>query len=153
MYHDGETVTFFIGNLMLGVAPGKQIMTPIDMVPEAVDETHPTVTNISRLLQSIDWDGDPQNGIMITDAIRSEMSGRMIDFTKSMDEFDDYDVEAFFNTMHILGAFIGGENRGLRTPVEAQNHFRQTLMDRMGDMHSNDSSLGNFDGTQQNLMN
>ena len=35
MYHDGETVTFFIGSLMLGVAPGKQIMTPIDIVPEA----------------------------------------------------------------------------------------------------------------------
>ena len=49
-YHEGETVTFMIGDLMLGSAPGSDIMTPIDLVPGAVDETDPTVTNICRLL-------------------------------------------------------------------------------------------------------
>jgi hypothetical protein len=131
MYHDGETIAFYIGDVMLGAALAKHLMTPIDLVPEAVDETHPTVTNICRLLQSLDWDGDLTNGIMITDAMHTEISGRMVDFSKSPDEFFDYDVEAFFNTMHILGVLGGEGDRGFRTPADAQNHFRQTLMDNM----------------------
>lgn len=131
MYHEGETITFFIGDVMLGSATGKQIMTPIDLVPEAVNEMHPTVTNICRLLQSLDWDGDLTNGIMITEAMRTELSGRMIDFTKSPEEFVDYDIEAFFDTMHTLGAFSDGGYRELHTPADAQNHFRHTLMDNM----------------------
>ncbi|PNX50079.1 MAG: hypothetical protein BV456_07935, partial [Thermoplasmata archaeon M8B2D] len=93
-----------IGDLMLGSAPGSDIMTPIDLVPGAVDETDPTLTNICRLLQSLDWDGDPAaNGIMIIDSMRSEISGRMIDFTKDVSTFNDYDVQAFFDTMNMLG--------------------------------------------------
>ena len=181
LYHDGETVTFFIGNLMLGASPGREIITPIDIVPGAFDETHPTVTNICRLLQSLDQDGIPENGIMITEVMHAEMTDRMIDITQGVAEFEDYDMEALFNSLNMLGAFSDGEDRGLRTPLEAQNHFRQTLMD---DMHSGDSLFGpdqsetgmggmsqgnsdssgntqgeghnsseNFDGTQQHMMN
>jgi hypothetical protein len=135
-YHEGETVTFMIGDLMLGSAPGSDIMTPIDLVPGAVDETDPTVTNICRLLQSIDWDGDPANGIMITDTMRSEISGRMIDFTKDVSTFNDYDVQAFFDTMNMLGRFQNGEYRELMTPLDAQYNFQQTLMNNMEYMHS-----------------
>jgi para-nitrobenzyl esterase len=140
MYHDGETVSFMIGDLMLGFAPGSDIMTPIDLVPGAVDETNPTVTNICRLLQSIDWDGDLSNGITITDTIRSELNGRMIDFTKTTADFNDYDIQAFFDTMHILGGFSDGDLRGLHTDVEAQVHFRQTLMEY--DMYHGDAAFG-----------
>jgi len=135
-YHEGETVIFMIGDLMLGSAPGNDIMTPIDLVPGAVDETDPTVTNICRLLQSIDWDGDPANGIMITDTMRSEISGRMIDFNKDVSAFNDYDVQAFFDTMNTLGGFQYGEHRALMTPLDAQYNFQQTLMNNMGYMHS-----------------
>jgi hypothetical protein len=31
MYHEGETVAFMIGDLMLGSAPGSDIMTLIDL--------------------------------------------------------------------------------------------------------------------------
>ncbi len=138
-FHEGETVTFMIGNYMLGSAPGNNIMTPIDLVQGANDDTHPTVTNISRLLQSLDWDGDPSNGIMITEVMHSEMTDRMIDITQGTDEFEDYDMEALFNSLNMLGAFSNGEHRGLRSPLEAQEHFRQTLMD---DMHFGNSSSG-----------
>jgi len=136
MYHEGETVAFMIGDLMLGSAPGSSIMTPIDLVPGAVDETDPTVTNICRLLQSLDWDGDPANGIMITDTMRSEISGRMIDFTKDVSTFNDYDVQAFFDTMNTLGGFQNGGNRELMTPLKAQYNFQQTLVNNMGYMNS-----------------
>jgi hypothetical protein len=142
MYHEGETITFLIGDIMLGSAPGNFIMTPIDLVPGAVDETHPTVTNICRLLQSLDQDGNLENGIMITEVMHSEMTGRMIDITQGVGEFENYDMEALFNSLNVLGAFSDGDNRVLLTPVEAQSHFRQTLMGNMGDMHSNDSLFG-----------
>ena len=135
-YHEGETVTFMIGDLMLGSAPGSDIMTPIDLVPGAFDETDPTVTNICRLLQSLDWDGDLSNGIMITDTMRSEISGRMIDFTKDVSTFNDYDVQAFLDTMNMLGGFQNGENRELMTPLDAQYNFQQTLTNHMEYMHS-----------------
>jgi hypothetical protein len=155
-YHEGETVTFMIGDLMLGSAPGSEIMTPIDLVPGAVDETDPTVINICRLLQSLDWDGDLTNGIMITDTMRSEISGRMIDFTKDVSTFNDYDVQAFLDTMNMLGGFQNGENRGLMTPLDAQYNFQQTLMNNMEYMHSINPSwmppqYGNtMDGMPQN---
>jgi hypothetical protein len=155
-YHEGETVTFMIGDLMLGSAPGSDIMTPIDLVPGAVDETDSTVTNICRLLQSLDWDGDLTNGIMITDTMRSEISGRMIDFTKDVFTFNDYDVQAFFDTMNTLGRFQNGENRGLMTPLDAQYNFQQTLMNNMEYMHSINPSwmppqyANTMDGMPQN---
>lgn len=142
MYHEGETITFLIGDIMLGSAPGNFIMIPIDLVPGAVDETHPTVTNICRLLQSLDQDGNLANGIMITEVMHSEMTGRMIDITQGVGEFENYDMEALFNSLNVLGAFSDGDNRVLLTPVEAQSHFRQTLMGNMGDMHPNDSLFG-----------
>ena len=136
MYHEGETVAFMIGDLMLGSAPGSDIMTPIDLVPGAVDETDPTVTNICRLLQSLDWDGDLTNGIMITDTMRSEISGRMIDFNKDPSEFNGYDVQAFFDTMNTLGGFQYGDYQELMTPLDAQYNFQQTLMNHMEYMYS-----------------
>jgi len=132
MYHEGESVTFSIGDVMLGSAPGDHIMTPIDLVPGAVDETDPTVTNICRLLQSLDQDGNLENGIMITELMQSEMTGRMIDITLGVGEFQDYDMEALFNSLNMQGAFSDGKNRVLRTPMQAQSHFRQMLMDNMG---------------------
>lgn len=135
MYHEGELISFFIGDVMLGSALAKQTMTPIDLVPGALDETHPIVTNICRLLQSLDWDADLTNGITITDAMHTEISGRIIDFSKSPGEFFDYDLEAFFNSMTILGMFSDGGHRELRTSIDAQNHFRRTLMNNKDNMH------------------
>lgn len=143
MYHEGETVTFLIGDVMLGSALGNNIMTPIDLVPGALDETHPIVTNICRLLQSLDQDGNLDNGIMITEVMHAEMTDRMIDITLGVAEFEDYDMEALFNSLNILGAFNDGGRRVLRSPVEAQDHFRQSLMENMGSiMHTGDPLSG-----------
>jgi hypothetical protein len=45
-----ENVTFSVGTLVIGSAPGQDIITPVDLVPGATDETDPTVTNISIFL-------------------------------------------------------------------------------------------------------
>ncbi len=64
---DGETVQFHMGDVLIGEAPAEPFITPVDLIPGATDETHPTVINISRFLQTMDMDADPSNGIFIPD--------------------------------------------------------------------------------------
>jgi hypothetical protein len=52
-------VTFSIGGITLGSAVGQPQLTPIDLVPGAIDATDQQVTNILRFVQSLDADSDP----------------------------------------------------------------------------------------------
>jgi len=124
----GETITFSIGDIVLGSGSCNQIMTPIDLVGEAFNETHETVKNIARLLLSLDDDGDWDNGISITEEIRNECEGRSIDFAQSRGEFgNDPDVQNLFDVLNALGVFTDGGVRTLCSAVQAQSHLRDTL--------------------------
>ncbi|UCD66595.1 MAG: PKD domain-containing protein, partial [Deltaproteobacteria bacterium] len=126
-YETGEEITFSIGDVVLGTTLGKSIITPLDLVPGAQDETDPTVTNILRLLQSLDVDGDPDNSIYLTSQIVSEVSGRPINFDTSIENFDDGEMADLFDSLNDQGAFSGNTPRALRGPEEAQEHFRQAM--------------------------
>lgn len=126
-YRYGETIKFLLGDVVLGQATAKEIITPIDLVDGATDETDSTVTNICRFIQSLDVDGNLNNGITITDEIRNEVDGRPIDFSSSIEDFEsDYDVQIVFDTLNTLGAFYDGD-RSLRSVEEARDHLRETL--------------------------
>jgi len=127
-YREGETITFSIGDVILGRAAGKEMLTPIDLVPGAVDETDSTVTNICRLLQSLDQDGNLQNGIQITAQIRAEVDGRAIDFSLSISQFEnDPAIVGLFDTLNALNLFTADTPRQLISAAVAQNHLRATL--------------------------
>lgn len=66
-YTPGETVTFSIGNMVLGsvTVTGNKV-TPLQIVPNATHASDPRVTRILRTLQSLDSDGDLNNGIQIS---------------------------------------------------------------------------------------
>jgi hypothetical protein len=64
-YLAGETVTFFIGDLEFPPVLGAEVVTPLDMA-DTDDVAHHMVINIIRLLQSLDEDLNPGNGITIT---------------------------------------------------------------------------------------
>ena len=68
-YLQGEMVTFFIGDLEFPPVLGDAIVTPLDMAGTD-DVGDPMVVNIIRLLQSLDKDGIPSNGITITQAAK-----------------------------------------------------------------------------------
>ena len=127
-YQKGETIAFSLGGVLLGEAITKATITPIDLVEGAIDETHPTVTNICRFLQSLDEDGDLDNGIAITPQIRAELEGRPIDFTLDVTEFeDDIYVSSLFDTLNAADVFTDAGERTLRTAQQAQSHLRETL--------------------------
>lgn len=63
-YLEGETVVFFIGDLELPPIEAKVIVTPLE-IAQTDDINNRIVINLARLLQSLDEDGDPSNGITI----------------------------------------------------------------------------------------
>ncbi|MDR1815503.1 MAG: CocE/NonD family hydrolase [Clostridiales Family XIII bacterium] len=73
-YEDGETVTFSVGGLALGSAPAAEELTPADLSFEAGGSLrglkNRRVTNISRLLLSLDPAGAGNGRIAITDDVR-----------------------------------------------------------------------------------
>ncbi|MGL5410584.1 MAG: hypothetical protein ACRDAP_18020, partial [Shewanella sp.] len=75
-YRDGEAVSFYIGELMLpSVKAGAQI-TPADL---GGGLSTATTVNILQLLQSLDQDADPANGISIVDSVKNAFVGTGLD--------------------------------------------------------------------------
>ncbi len=129
-YNQGETIRFFMGDVMLGEAPADQYMTPLDLVPGAIDEMHPMVTNISRLLQTADEDGDPANGIFIPAAVDQAMMGSSISFDMPIEDFANHaDVVMFMDELDMMGRGYAG--RTMTAADNAQAHMRSTLADMM----------------------
>ncbi|MGB1581243.1 MAG: hypothetical protein ACPHER_07025, partial [Nevskiales bacterium] len=74
---EGEFVSFSLGSLALGTVPCLSLTTPLELYNQSVTGT--AVTNLGRLLQSLDEDGNPANGINITPAVSAAMQLQEID--------------------------------------------------------------------------
>lgn len=85
-YQDGETVTFKIGQFTLGSAQGGATISPRDIAQDA------GAISVARVLQTLDEDGDPTNGITISADVRSNaaeaVTPRNIGETQNLDEGD-----------------------------------------------------------------
>ena len=131
-YLTGETVTFSIGDFVLGSSAGAQRMTPSNLVPLQVpgQRVQPfdnpdrvknrAVANMARFVQSLDRDGNVENGIVI-DASATGIVGRYagkINFDQDEAAFtSDPNVTALFRELNLT----------LRTPAQAKNMLRRTL--------------------------
>jgi para-nitrobenzyl esterase len=80
-YDHGATVTFSIGDLVLGSATGAAQLTPLSITAGAAAPSDPAVNNKLILLQTLDADGDLNNGIQITAAIRAIVSANAASIT------------------------------------------------------------------------
>ncbi|HSX86117.1 MAG TPA: hypothetical protein VLE50_11965 [Cellvibrio sp.] len=63
-FAEGDKVVFSIGAIEFPEVTAKGVVTPVDMAASG-DVADPIVVNIAVLLQSLDADGDPGNGISI----------------------------------------------------------------------------------------
>ena len=99
-YSSGETVSFYVGDILLGSAIGKAQITPIDLVTGAIDQTNPTVVNILRFIQTLDDDNDPSNGINITTGVFNLAAGMSVNFAQSVADFEnDGNVQTIVATL------------------------------------------------------
>ncbi|WP_157753489.1 hypothetical protein [Thiomicrorhabdus chilensis] len=93
-YQAGETVTFSIGGVEFPPVTAKAVVTPFDMSATSAGQL-----NIAQLLQSLDEDGDPSNGIQIPESTHDALKEVSdIDFEKNDEasfkvQFGDADLD------------------------------------------------------------
>jgi len=127
-YLTGETVTFSIGDLELGSSIAKDYVTPMDLVPGAENVTNPMVTNLCKLLQVLDYDGDPSNGIEITEEMKAIVSDADLDFELSTLEFGTAQKTMdLLQTLNSEDVFLDSTERELPSDEEAQSHLEDSL--------------------------
>lgn len=122
-YRVSETVSFYVGGIKIGeTSEAKELTTPIDLVDEDNSFVlHPTVTNICRFLQTLDEDGDPDNGIRITKETRDSIQA-----TGSTLNFSDGAFESQANSI-LSEAGLSS----LKSSIVANKHFFKSLAKRL----------------------
>lgn len=131
-YLDGEQVTFSIGGIVLGQVAGARLITPVSLVTGATDETNEVVTNIGQFLQTLDDDGNPDNGILIPDSLVTAAQDDAVDFTSAT---FDTDVQVLVDE---LTALTSSGQRNLVSAAAAQSHLKTNLQNQIS---------GNYSGT------
>ena len=119
-YLEGSKVTFSIGDLEFPEVDAKGVITPFDLA-NSTDINNQKVVNMLRLLQTLDKDGDPSNGITITDEAKNNAG--IVNFDKSIEDFAaNSEVKALI------------ANAGQKVPVtaliptdKAKKHFEDEL--------------------------
>ena len=132
-YRRNESIQFSIGNLDLGSATGADVLTPLSITPSATSASDQQVLNKLILLQTLDADGDTNNGIQITDVIRDEVSLRAkdIDFDQPAADFRTA-LEPLVAALEAQGAFSDTDPRP-RTVTQADDaleHFQRSTGER-----------------------
>ncbi|WP_455208694.1 hypothetical protein [Kaarinaea lacus] len=115
-YIDGETVTFSIGGIVLGSTMAAPVVTPVDIVEGAINASDPIVSNIIRLLLTLDADGDASNGLDLTTA-----TAMAVDFSIAIDS------PTFEADVTALVESIKGAGATLVDVTTAIAHFDETL--------------------------
>ena len=135
-FQQGETVTFAIGGVTLGGAEGQAIVTPVNLdLTTTASTTTPWVQNIARFLLALDQDGNPGNGIMISDAVKTAAKGwSAVDFTSA-----DFDTEI----ADILASAGTADGRSATLPAngEAREHLENSIYCSYGGAFSGNYSF------------
>ena len=110
-------VIFQIGDTILGTVTGGAIITPVELagVSNTADRW---VINFARLLQSLDEDQDPSNGVIINATTRAVMLSRNLSFDVPI---------SFFSTKENTVLAVTG--KGLVGSNDAINHLHGSLVE------------------------
>jgi hypothetical protein len=139
-YINGEAVSFFIGDIMLGTSTAITRITPMNLVPG--DSNNPQVVNILRFVQSLDEDNNPDNGIRITDTVSIWALGQVLDFSLSTAEFENA-------ANALLTLLTSGSVNMLIDASSAQAHFLASLNVSNNVMITGDPFCDDWGGTAE----
>tara|TARA_R110000868_G_C10935440_1_gene766667 strand:+ start:603 stop:2606 length:2004 start_codon:yes stop_codon:yes gene_type:complete len=133
-YASGETIRFALGELELGSAKGSDTLTPLSIVEGATGVADQRVSNMLVLLQTLDADGNLNNGIQITEAIRDMVS---LNASSLMLDQAPADFIASLTTLvaelESAGEFTDTDSRArkLVSAADAQSHFARSTSPRL----------------------
>ena len=121
-YEEGKPVTFKIGSMVLGsVTVTNSRVFPIDLVSGATDETHPNVSLMAQILQTLDTDGDASNGITISQNTRQAIN-QAIEIAVS-------DPTSATNAINqLLNTATSGRASALISDADAKGHLQTNLL-------------------------
>ncbi len=148
-YLAGETLTFSIGSVALGSAAAAATLTPLSITAGATAATDRRVTNKLILLQTLDADGDLNNGIQLTEAIRTAVSAHTpaLNFDQPSTDFRT-SLTALMTTLNAANVFtdLDPRPRAPKTAVAALDHFTRSTASR----HVVTTTAGQLSGFEAN---
>lgn len=118
-YLAGETVVFGLGDLEFPAVTAAQILTPLELAG-VTDINDAGVVNMARLLQSLDKDCDPGNGITISGEALLSAVGMSLDF-----ESPNFDSEVA--NLVSNGGQQNSSCRVLISASQAVNHLQKSI--------------------------
>jgi len=124
-YTQGETVTFSIGKLEFPPVMASGVVTPLD-IAETENPNNAKAVKILRLLQTLDIDGNPDNGITITPKAKEVASSLVVD--PSVNVFDLPEAQFVATVDSVIKD--GGQEAPvteLVSTVDAVSHFESSL--------------------------
>jgi hypothetical protein len=150
-YQVGESITFTLGGIEFPTVNAKAQLTPLDIF-QTTDTNNLAVVNMLRLLQSLDTDGMPDNGITLADNIHTLAADLDVNFI-------DNNFETLLSNLLIIN---NGINTSLISAEQAIQHFEDTLMissmptpppivSNCGSDHQKVGYSGNFQTLQHNV--
>lgn len=118
-YKQGETVSFYLGDILLGSAEVAALLTPFDLVSDG--DHSDKIQNIISLLQTFDEDANPDNGIVITSQTDDYISQFDIDINTPAELFvANETLQAIVRAQTNTGELVNA--------IDALRHFRETLL-------------------------
>lgn len=144
-YQEGDSVNFSIGNIDLGTTKAAAKLTPVEVM-NADGSADNKVVNLTRLLQTLDADGDPSNGISISSNTKEKLKYKSVNFNVSVDAFE---AEAAVVTSTVGKTMVSA--------TDAMEHFHSTLasqgmteiMSSDDDMKALSNELATFDSEKE----
>lgn len=122
-YAEGDKVVFSIGDLVFPEVTAKGVVTPVDIAAEA-DSTNAAriQLNIAALLQSLDTDGNPDNGISINYNTAATVAAA-VNFNQPYADF------AQLPAVTTLVANSGSTTTTLVSELDAAAHLNESIAD------------------------
>ncbi|MDM0023962.1 esterase-like activity of phytase family protein [Variovorax saccharolyticus] len=127
----GETVSFSLGGLVIGSAACGAQITPLSLAGQQATPAGlgaDAVVNRLIALQSFDEDGDPSNGIRITNALKATLKAGALDFSAPAASFDS----ALNTLLAALPAPYATRVSDAGRRALAREHFENTLASQLG---------------------
>ncbi|MES2265054.1 MAG: CocE/NonD family hydrolase [Pseudomonadota bacterium] len=140
-YRDGEAITFLVGGLVLGAvegAPRLNLAQLVNRVAGKIDKLHdPFVTNLARLVHSLDHDGNIEAGVKIAPIVHELIGPMTINFEQPVIATDangsnhfgnDPKVRAILDALNAHpAAFKTSLPRTLSDPAATRNELRRNI--------------------------
>lgn len=120
----GESVSFYLGQTLLGTVDAKSLVTPLDMLS---DEDHPDkLQNMLRILQTLDADADTSNGIAINQVTNDYLDQFQLPLNNPA---------ILFQASQVVNELVAAVTNGsdLINAVDSFVHFRETLLSQRRD--------------------